>query len=81
MDIKTISLFQETERCDMLEQFKGLSMEATLLESNNHSLETEAHEQKCRLEQAEDRICDLEHQLEIRGSLVQSYENQVCFCI
>ncbi|XP_066998908.2 centrosomal protein of 135 kDa [Anabrus simplex] len=68
---------KESERSEMLEHFRGLSMEASLLESNNHSLENEAYEKKNQLRQAQDRIIDLEQQLEMRDSLVHSYETQI----
>ncbi|XP_049836106.1 centrosomal protein of 135 kDa isoform X2 [Schistocerca gregaria] len=68
---------KERERSEMLEQFRGLSLEAEALESNNHSLETEAQEQKSKLRLAEDRIAELEGELETRDSLVHSYESQL----
>lgn len=68
---------KENERSEMLEHFRGLTVEATMLETNNHSLESEAQETKHQLSMANERIQDLEQQLDIRDNLVQSYESQI----
>lgn len=61
----------------MLDHFRSLSMEATALESNNHSLETEVQDARIQLRVANDRITDLEHLLETKDMLVNSCERQV----
>jgi len=69
---------QEEERTEMLEHFHSLSVEASALESNNHSLETEIQDARAQLRAANDRITDLEQLLESKDTLVNSYERQVC---
>jgi len=68
---------KESEREEILEQFKTLNCEATQLESNNHSLESEAKSTKTLLRKNEHRISDLEHKLIDKEGLISSYESQV----
>lgn len=75
---KYVSRSQEGERNEMLDHFRSLSVEASALESNNHSLETEVQDTRMQLCVAKDRITDLEHLLETKDTLVNSCERQVC---
>lgn len=68
---------KESEREEILEQFKTLNCEATQLESNNHSLESEAKSTKTLLREKEHRLSDLERKLVDREGLLSSYESQV----
>lgn len=68
---------KEAEREDILEHFKSLNCEASQLESNNHSLESEAKSTKTLLREKEHRLSDLEHKLIDKESLISSYETQV----
>ncbi|XP_058806047.1 GRIP and coiled-coil domain-containing protein 2-like [Phymastichus coffea] len=68
---------KENERTEMLEHFRSLSLEATMLENNNHSLETEAAEARASLSSARDLIADLERQLADKDCLVRGYEAQI----
>lgn len=61
----------------MLNHFRSLSLEATVLENNNHSLESEAAEARGALQSARDRLLDFERQLADKDSLIRSYETQV----
>lgn len=61
----------------MLNHFRSLSLEATVLENNNHSLESEAAEARGALKSARDRLLDLERQLADKDSLIRGYETQV----
>lgn len=65
----------------MLDQFRSLSHEATLLENSNHSLESKATEAKCQLSEATDRIHDLDHRVEQLHVLNRDYESQVFIAI
>jgi predicted nucleic acid-binding Zn-ribbon protein len=69
---------QEGERSEMLDHYHSLSMEASALENNNHSLETEIQDARAQLRAANDRITDLEQLLESKDTLVNNYERQVC---
>lgn len=71
--------FQENERTEMLNHFRSLSLEATVLENSNHSLESEAAEAKGALENARHQIADLERLLSDKDSLIKGYETQVFF--
>jgi len=73
----SFKFFQETERTEMLNHFRSLSLEATVLESNNHSLESEAAEVRGALQNAKHQILDLERQLADRDCLTKGYETQV----
>lgn len=61
----------------MLNHFRSLSLEATVLENSNHSLETEAAEARGALQSAQDRLMDLEHQVADKDCLIRGYETQV----
>lgn len=65
------------ERAEILDQFKSLSEEANILESNNHTLENEASQTKVQLSVALDHASDLERKLENQESIIRSYEKQV----
>nr|XP_033320790.1 centrosomal protein of 135 kDa isoform X2 [Megalopta genalis] len=68
---------KENERTEMLNHFRSLSLEATVLENNNHSLESEAAEARGALQTARDRVLDLERQLADKESLISGYETQI----
>lgn len=68
---------KESEREELLEQFKSLNCEASHLESNNHSLESEAKSTKSLLREKEHRMSDLERKLIDKESLISNYESQV----
>lgn len=68
---------KENERTEMLNHFRSLSLEATVLENNNHSLESEAAEARGALQSARDRIIDLERQMTDKDCLVHGYEEQI----
>jgi predicted nucleic acid-binding Zn-ribbon protein len=76
---KKYIFLQEEERSGLLDHFRSLSVEASALENNNHSLETEIQDAKAQLRAANDRITDLEQLLESKDTLVNNYEHQVCF--
>lgn len=61
----------------MLNHFRSLSLEATVLENNNHSLESEAAECRGALQTARHQVLDLERQLADRDCLIKGYETQV----
>lgn len=63
----------------MLNHFRSLSLEATVLENSNHSLESEAAEAKAALQTAKHQIADLERQLTDAECLIKGYETQVLF--
>ncbi|XP_076297587.1 uncharacterized protein LOC143217320 isoform X2 [Lasioglossum baleicum] len=68
---------KENERTEMLNHFRSLSLEASVLENNNHSLESEAAEARGALQTARDRMMDLERQLADKESLISGYETQI----
>ncbi|XP_026666528.1 centrosomal protein of 135 kDa-like isoform X2 [Ceratina calcarata] len=68
---------KENERTEMLNHFRSLSLEATVLENNNHSLESEAAEARGALQSARDRLLDLERQLVDKDCLIRGYETQI----
>lgn len=63
----------------MLEHFRSLSIEATTLETNNHTLESTVENTKTQLLSANNRIMDLEHEIASKDSLLYNYEKQVGF--
>lgn len=65
----------------MLNHFRSLSLEATVLETNNHSLESEAAEARGALQTARHQMLDLERQLTDRDCLIKGYETQVSVLI
>lgn len=75
---KAINHLQENERSEMLNHFRRMSLETTVLENNNHSLESEAAEAKGALQSAKDRLLDMDRQLADKDSLIRGYEAQVC---
>ncbi|XP_011052549.1 PREDICTED: centrosomal protein of 135 kDa isoform X2 [Acromyrmex echinatior] len=68
---------KENERTEMLNHFRSLSLEATVLENNNHSLESEAAEVRGALQTARHQILDLERQLADKDCLIKGYESQI----
>ncbi|XP_032671730.1 centrosomal protein of 135 kDa isoform X2 [Odontomachus brunneus] len=68
---------KENERTEMLNHFRSLSLEATVLETNNHSLESEAAEARGALQTARHQMLDLERQLTDRDCLIKGYETQI----
>ncbi|XP_018050335.1 PREDICTED: centrosomal protein of 135 kDa isoform X2 [Atta colombica] len=68
---------KENERTEMLNHFRSLSLEATVLENNNHSLESEAAEARGALQTAKHQILDFERQLADRDCLIKGYETQI----
>ncbi|KAK1118899.1 hypothetical protein K0M31_014669 [Melipona bicolor] len=68
---------KENERTEMLNHFRSLSLEATVLENNNHSLESEAAEARGALQTVKDQLLDLERQLTDKDSLIRGYETQI----
>lgn len=68
---------KDSEREEILEQFKTLNCEASQLESNNHSLESEAKSTKTLLREKEHRVSDLECKLIDKEGLITNYEAQV----
>ncbi|XP_072746619.1 centrosomal protein of 135 kDa [Anoplolepis gracilipes] len=68
---------KENERTEMLNHFRSLSLEATVLENSNHSLESEAAEAKGALQTVRHQIADLERQLTDRDCLIKGYETQI----
>lgn len=61
----------------MLDHFRTLTVEATQLESNNQTLESEAQSTKSLLRNAETKIIDLEHIVQNKDALIAGYEQQV----
>ncbi|XP_055530632.1 centrosomal protein of 135 kDa isoform X2 [Wyeomyia smithii] len=68
---------KEKEREEMLEHYKSLSEGVNILESSNHTLEAESAEVKKLLQVAEDRIGELQEQLELRQTEIKTYERQI----
>ncbi|XP_063915834.1 centrosomal protein of 135 kDa isoform X2 [Zophobas morio] len=68
---------KEIERNELLDQFRSLSHEANILETNNHTLETEATQSRVQLSVALDHAADLERKLENKDSIIHSYEKQI----
>lgn len=68
---------KENERTEMLNHFRSLSLEASVLENNNQSLESEAAEAKGALQSTRDRLIDLEGQLADKECQIRRYETQV----
>ncbi|XP_074095969.1 centrosomal protein of 135 kDa isoform X2 [Cotesia typhae] len=68
---------KENERTEMLNHYRSLSLEATVLENNNHSLESEAAEARGALQSVRDRLVDMERQLADKDCLIRGYEVQI----
>lgn len=75
--IEEILTKKETERTEMLNHFRSLSLEATVLENSNHSLESEAAEARGALQSARDRLLDLDHQVSDKENLIKGCEAQI----
>ncbi|XP_017768019.1 PREDICTED: centrosomal protein of 135 kDa-like isoform X2 [Nicrophorus vespilloides] len=75
--IEDMMTSKEIERSEMLDQFRNLSHEATMLETNNHSLETQATESKLQLSVALDHASDLETHIQDQTEMIKSYERQI----
>lgn len=61
----------------MLDQFRALSQEATVLENNNHSLENAATQSKVQLSVALEHAMDLERQIETKDTMIKGYEREI----
>lgn len=61
----------------MLDHFRTLTIEATQLESNNQSLESEARSTRNALRNAESKVADLQHVIQNKDALISGYEEQV----
>lgn len=61
----------------MLDQFRSLSQEATVLENSNHTLENEAIHSRVQLSVALDHTNGLERKLDDQDAMIRSYERQV----
>ncbi|CAG9764416.1 unnamed protein product [Ceutorhynchus assimilis] len=68
---------KELERNELLDQFKSLSQEANVLESNNHTLESEANQCKVQLSVALDHSTEMERRVEHQENTIRSYEKQI----
>ncbi|KAF2883200.1 hypothetical protein ILUMI_22975 [Ignelater luminosus] len=68
---------KEAERSELLDQFRSLSQEATMLENNNHTLETEAAQSKVQLSVTLDHVADLETKLNTQDNIMSDYEKQI----
>lgn len=68
---------KELERTEILDQFKSLSQENNVLESNNHTLESEANQSRVQLSVALDHASDLERKVENQEAIIRSYEKQI----
>jgi chromosome segregation ATPase len=60
-----------------MDQFRSLSHEANILETNNHTLENEATQSRVQLSVALDHASDLERKLDNKDSIIRSYEKQI----
>ncbi|KAJ8984603.1 hypothetical protein NQ317_006065, partial [Molorchus minor] len=68
---------KELERTEILDQFKCLSEEAQVLESSNHTLESEATQSRVQLSVALDHASDLERKADNQHAIIRSYEKQI----
>ncbi|XP_077288277.1 uncharacterized protein LOC143912779 [Arctopsyche grandis] len=68
---------KEAERTEMLDHFASLSHEATVLETNNHSLENAAATKNIQLQAASEKAADLERKLKSRESIVEMQEEKI----
>lgn len=75
--IEDILSRKEAERTDMLDHFASLSHDATVLENNNHSLESLAASKNVQLQVTMDRLNELEKKLESRESLIDLQESKM----
>lgn len=63
---------KEAERSDMLEQFASLSVEANILENNNHSLESESASKTLQLQTYVNKIQTLEEKIIDKDNIIDS---------
>ncbi|KAJ2943715.1 hypothetical protein O0L34_g16828 [Tuta absoluta] len=75
--IEELLSHKEAERFDMLEQFASLSVEANILENNNHSLESESASKSQQLQSYISKIQDLESKLQDRESIIESQSTRI----
>lgn len=75
--IEDILSRKEAERTEMLDHFASLSHEATVLESNNHSLENEAATKNVQLQAVSEKVEDLERRLKSRESIIEMQEEKI----
>ncbi|CAG9864322.1 unnamed protein product [Phyllotreta striolata] len=68
---------KEFERAELLDQFKSLSQENNLLETTNHTLESEASQTRVQLNVALDHASDLERKIHDLEAVAKSYEQQI----
>ncbi|KAI5637095.1 hypothetical protein NE865_10145 [Phthorimaea operculella] len=75
--IEELLSHKEAERFDMLEQFASLSVEANILENNNHSLESESASKSQQLQSYINKIQDLESKLQDKESIIESQSTRI----
>lgn len=63
---------KEAERSDMLEHFASLSVEANILENNNHSLESESASKSVQLQSYVSKISELESKILDRDNEIEN---------
>ncbi|CAH0729874.1 unnamed protein product, partial [Brenthis ino] len=68
---------KEAERSDMLEQFASLSVEANILENNNHSLESESASKTQQLQTYVNKIQSLEEKLIDKDNIIDSQSARI----
>ncbi|CAH2091026.1 unnamed protein product [Euphydryas editha] len=68
---------KEAERSDMLEQFASLSVEANILENNNHSLESESASKTIQLQSFVNQIQNLEEKLVEKDNIIDSQSARI----
>lgn len=68
---------KEAERSDMLEQFASLSVEANILENNNHSLESESASKTIQLQTYVNQIQHLEEKLVEKDNIIDSQSARI----
>lgn len=60
-----------------MDQFRSLSHETAVLETNNHTLEHEATQSKVQLSVTLDHVSALEAKLESQDTMLHSYEKEI----
>ncbi|CAH1098756.1 unnamed protein product [Psylliodes chrysocephalus] len=68
---------KELERTEILDQFRNLSQENNVLETTNHTLESEATQTRVQLSVALDHTSDLERKIDNLEAIIRSYEKQI----
>ncbi|XP_046968605.1 centrosomal protein of 135 kDa [Vanessa cardui] len=68
---------KEAERSDMLEHFASLSVEANILENNNHSLESESASKTLQLQTYINKIQSLEEKLVEKENIIDSQSARI----